>query len=82
MKVYAEVPIFTWFKMFQTSLVFNFFVVVLLTNHLHQLCQKPVLLLAKHHVEEFHQLEEPYGFRRTQRGPEVFNDETGYTFHW
>ena len=26
-KVYAEVPIFIWFKMFQTSLVFNFFIV-------------------------------------------------------
>ena len=24
--------------------------------------------------------EEQYGFRRTQRGPEVFNNETGYTF--
>ena len=31
-------------------------------------------------LQEFHQLEEPYGFRRPQRGPEVFNNEAGYTF--
>lgn len=39
LKVYAVVPIFIWFKMFQTSLVFNF---LLFSINYHNLKQKEI----------------------------------------